>query len=291
MVSIVAIIIWRQNFLVVLFFFLLFGALDGAYMSSVLTKVPEGAWFTLMLAVILSSVFVLWRFGKEQQWKAEAEDRVEMAQLLSKDPSGEVVLTSSFGGGKISEAAGLGIFFDKVGTNVPIVFTQFVRKLKSRPAVTIFFHMRPLSKPTIPPDDRYIISRTSAPFCYRITLRHGYMDEVVTPNLGRDIVSQLVLYITRDHNINLQDTSTISSKYSPEIQSELDALKRAQEEQTVYILGKEVMKIVKYRSAGGFFRWSVLRSFLWLRENTRAKLADTDIDPNQLIEVGFVKEI
>ena len=291
MVSIVALIIWRIHFVIVLFFFLVFAALDGVYMSSVLTKVPEGAWFTLMLAVILSTIFVVWRFGKEQQWKAEAEDRFHMGHLLETDSNGQLVLTPAFGGGKISHASGLGIFFDKMGDSIPVVFSQFVRKLKSRPGVIVFFHMRPLSRPTVPPADRFIISRTSIPSCYRMTLRHGYADDVVTPDLGREIAEQLILYITRGHTASSPDGSVSSANHSPRIQAELDALNKAQEEQIVYIMGKEVMKVKRRRSVPGFLRWGILKLFLWIRDNTRARLADFDIDVNNLIEVGFVKQI
>ena len=58
MVSLVAIIIWRTPLYVVLVGFLVFGSLDGMYLSSALTKVPDGAWFTLVLAVLLCTVFV-----------------------------------------------------------------------------------------------------------------------------------------------------------------------------------------------------------------------------------------
>ena len=106
MVSIVALIIWRLNPLIVLFGFLVFGSLDGVYLSSALTKVPDGAWFTLALAVVLSSIFILWRFGKEQQWKAEAEDRFLPSHLLTKNRDGELHLTSTFGGGAVSKING-----------------------------------------------------------------------------------------------------------------------------------------------------------------------------------------
>ncbi|KAJ9131069.1 hypothetical protein NKR23_g11897 [Pleurostoma richardsiae] len=185
-------------------------------------------------------------------------------KLLSRGLS---VQSPAFGGGKISDASGLGIFFDKVGGGgLPVVFSQFVRKLKFRPAVIVFFHMRPLSRPTVPPADRFIISRTSIS-CYGMTLRHGYVDDVLTPDLGREIVEQLILYITRDHTASYLDDST------------------------VYIMGKEVMRVKRRRSVPGFVRWGILRFFLWIRDDTRAKLADFDIDANNLIEVGFVKQI
>ena len=106
MVAIVAVIIWRLNLLLVILGFLIFGALDGAYLSAVLTKVPQGAWFTLVLACILSSIFILWRFGKEQQWRAEAFDRFQPSHLVTKGANGKLELTNSFGGGEITNIQG-----------------------------------------------------------------------------------------------------------------------------------------------------------------------------------------
>jgi len=61
MVALVALIVWRINAVIVLSLFLVFACLDGAYMSAALTKVPTGAWFTILLAFILSTIFILWR--------------------------------------------------------------------------------------------------------------------------------------------------------------------------------------------------------------------------------------
>jgi len=309
MVSLVAIIIWRIPPLLVLFFFLMFGALDGVYMSSALRKVPDGAWFTLLLAVILSTIFVLWRWGKEQQWAAEAEDRIAPSQLLqlSRSPSSEaatssssqgppqITLTATFGGGNISTAAGLGIFFDKVGGGgnaIPKVFTQFIRKFKARPEVTVFFHMRPLSLPTVPAAQRFVITRINPlmPSCYRLTLRHGYMDDVLTPDLGRAIVHELMLFITRS---GATDKETAHEDLPPVVREEVNALSRARDAQMVYVMGKQVMRT---RAESGnilrrVWRRVALEAFLWIRENSRTKLADLDIDFDNLIEVGFVKEL
>jgi len=293
MVSLVALIIWRLPVLVVSFFFLVFFALDATFLSAALTKVPDGAWFTILLALILSSIFILWRFGKEQQWSAEGSGRLTpedlFLQAASDSPS--LVLTPPFGGQTVSHASGLGIFFDKVGgmtRHVPIVFVQFVRKFKARPAVIVFFHMRPLSRPTVPAEERFVISRVSGiPSCYRVALRHGYMDDVLTPDLGRVLVEQLVLYITRARG----GGEATAVEHTPEVRAELAVLRGAEEDQTVYIIGKEVMKVKRGGKVKGFFRFLALEMFLWIRENSRTKLADLDIDADSLVEVGFVKKI
>ncbi|KAH7136441.1 potassium transporter-domain-containing protein [Dactylonectria macrodidyma] len=302
LVSLVALIIWRVQSLIVLFVFLVFISLDGVYLSAALNKVPDGGWFALVLSFTLSTIFILWRWGKEQQWKAEERDMVDPSDLLmmsrndsistDNDSPVRLRLQPEFGGGPITGASGLGIFFDKVGgsgDHIPKVFTQFVRKFQTRPQVIVFFHMRSLSQPTVPADQRFVIARVShkIPSCYRIALRYGYMDDVLTPNLARIIVAELMMFITRGSHDGNEDA------LPPDVREELEALRAARDAQTVYLMGKQTMRIQKRpkRTIGNIARRVALECFLWIRENSRTKMANLDIDPDDLVEVGFVKEI
>jgi KUP system potassium uptake protein len=313
MISLVALIIWRLHIAFVLAFFIVFGTLDGLYLSAVLTKVPQGAWFTLLLAAILSSIFILWRFGKEQQWKAERSDRFQPGQLMKKNENGEIRLTDAFGGASITSISGerprsetpqlhnqttnlstfigIGIFFDKSGDLVPLVYANFVRKFEASPAVSIFLHMRHLPTPSIPEAQRYIIGRTSIPSCYRVIVRSGYMDDIITSNLAQLLVDQITLFITSDQAkanfANPVDKTNISNEDAA-IRSELEALRNAQSQQTVYIVGKEQMRIAQ---GTNIVRKALLAVFLWIRENARSKIVGLNIPMEQLVEVGFVKEI
>ncbi|KAI0904957.1 potassium transporter [Ustulina deusta] len=284
MLSFVGILVWRLPVYVVLPVFLVFLGLDGVYTTSVLMKVPEGAWFTLLLAAILSSIFILWRYGKEQQWSAETFGRLSPSSLIiSNDGASSentTRLADSFGGAAITTVDGLGIFFDKAGDRslLPVSFTQFLVKFAARPRILIFFHMRPLPLSSVPLAERYVVTRSPGvgPGCYHVTLRHGYTDDIIKPGLGRELIGQVEL--------------SISSR-SADNTAELEALHAAYDAQTVYVLGKETMRIKKRRGIGFFFRKMILEIFLFLRENSRTKLADLDIDADRLIEVGFVKEI
>ena len=69
---------------------------------------------------------------------------------------------------------------------------------------------------------------------------------------------------------------------------ELEVVTKAAEAQMVYVMGKEQMKI---RPGTNIFRKVVLLTFLWIRENSRTKMADMNIPFDNLVEVGFVKEI
>lgn len=109
------------------------------------------------------------------------------------------------------------------------------------------------------------------------------MDSILSADLGRLIIEQLILCITPD---NASDTSSV--ELSPAVQDELDAINKAATTQLVYIMGKEQMKI---KRGTNIVRRVLLMMFLWIRENSRTKMADMDIPIDNLVEVGFVKEI
>jgi KUP system potassium uptake protein len=275
-----------------------------------LTKVPDGAWFTITLAAVLASLFILWRFGKEQQWAAEAEDRFPTTHFVKRDEDGSLSLTQRFGGTPLSQIAGLGIFFDKAGETTPIIFSQFVRKLTTTPAVMVFFHLRPLEKPSVAPEDRYTVSRLAIPNCYRLIVRHGYMDEVISPDLA-----SLIYEKVRDHIIRralADEYSATASATAAETTSaetpaasgssadekrvlaeqststSLETLERAFQHEILYIIGSEQMRV---KPKTNIFRKALLNTFLFLRENTRGKIASLKVQRDRVIEIGFVKDV
>lgn len=357
MITLVALIVWRINILIVLAIFLPFITLDGLYMSSAMVKVPTGAWFTILLALLLASIFILWRFGKDQQWAAEAKDHMPHTRLVVRDAqTGEEHLHSQFGGGKLTWIKGLGIFFDKAGHSVPMVYSQFLRKFEARPEVHVFLQMRSLGLPTIAESEKYsVVEVPGIENCYRVTIRHGYNDEIVTKELAGTVYAQVRRYIMQtsrrytsppvDRSVAIEyadgTTSTVAgpadagrlslardrmSKDSttatttaielgavskPDMGSssvaerqdetsarKLAALDRAFDTQTVYIVGKEQLRLLgrdghSFSELVGPRAWRrlFLAIFIWIRENTRAKVASMRIPVDKLVEVGFVKEI
>jgi KUP system potassium uptake protein len=331
MVALVALIVWRLPLIVVTPCYVIFAALDGLYLSSSATKIPDGAWFTLVLAVVLSSIFILWRFGKEQQWRAEASDRFPLAYMLtSQDGTSKdlqtLCFTAPFGGSSISSINGMGIFFDKAGarSTTPTVFVHFLQKFHATCEVAVFFHLRPLPIPSVPVEERYSVTRCfiSTPgekklpmqSWFRVVIRHGYTDEVITHDLGMLVFDQVRNFIiregaeeaaeeaTRTTHISFQDqpsgacTTESTQRKTPirpsleqmHVSEKLADLHRAYESQVVYVVGKEQMRIVEDTP---LFRRVALNAFLWLRDNTRSKVQALNLATDKLIEVGFVKEV
>nr|POE93579.1 potassium transporter 19 [Quercus suber] len=322
MTALAALIVWRIRPYLIVLPFLAIICMDGAFLSSALTKVPDGAWFTITLSAVLAAVFILWRFGKEQQWAAEKEDRLPLAQFISSESQGEFRLLPASGrpgGEALSVSKGFGIFFDKGGINTPLVFSQFINKLVSTPEVIVFFHMRPLEFPTVPAEERFVVSQIKfLPNCYRIVCRHGYMDEVVTHDLAAVIyghVRDYVLDKTRgsamspqrrravspastlgeDAKASTGTTSSSAEKSDPVLAetevlgpASLAQLQRAYEHRVLYIIGKEEMHV---KPATALWRRIMLKTFLFVRDNTRNKMANLKVPTDRLVEIGFVKDV
>lgn len=321
MVTLVALIVWRLPPWVVAVPWLVFACIDGLYLSSALTKVPDGAWFTLTIAAILACVFLLWRFGKENQWREEAEDRFKPTNLIGKNEDGKLHLMPRWGGDTLSNISGFGVFFDKAGVFTPSVFTHFVSKLTSVPDVMVFFHIHHVEMPTVSEGERYAVSRfTTIPGCYRLVVKHGFMDAVITPDLGALIHEQVRKFIIRQAQHVEQNSqeaalgtdniepggeatttlaappassSRTSEKPPTEVRdgtvaAELAHLDRAYAAKIMYIVGKEQMRI---KPGTSILRRILLETFLWIRDNTRAKIAHLRLAMDRVVEIGFVKEI
>ena len=293
---------------------LIFACLDGTFLSSALTKVPNGAWFTILLASALAATFILWRFGKEQQWKAEAADRHSLVKFVDKDEDGTLRLAERGGGESLTITRGLGIFFDKGGIKTPLVFTQFISKLVSTPQVMVFFHMRALEYPTVPADERFVVSKIRyLPNCYRVIVRYGFMDEVVTRDLASVIFRHLREFVIKENlpgavervpsapqltdgvprnQSTDAEIGSIPEKpiIKPETEESIDLaeLQKAYDHRVLYIIGKEEMMV---KPGTPIWRMVLLRIFLFLREYSRTKMSNLKVPTDQLVEIGFIKEV
>lgn len=216
-------------------------------------------------------------------------------------------------------SSGLGIFFDKSGDMVPPVYQEFLRKFEAQQEVHVFLHLRALSKPHVSAEEMYTVTRTSLPNCYRMVIRHGYNDRVITADLGHTVYEELRKGIF-DTSTDAARALARSSSHSPvpggevtppqrtaaasstsasdrqvptnahiSLDQRITALDSAYGRQVVYIVGKEQLRLLAEKN--NVFKRMVLGMFLWLRENTRAKIAQMEVPVEKLVEVGFVKEI
>ncbi|KAK4560481.1 hypothetical protein LTR86_005678 [Recurvomyces mirabilis] len=303
LVTLVAIIVWRIHPAIVFAVWLPFILLDGLYLTSALTKVPSGAWFTLMLAFLLASFFSLWRYGKEKQWTSEAKNHLDISDLVAKStPTSGVnaitergitlALSPRCGGGELTTVNGMAIFFDKSGDYAPPVYEQWLRKFRAQPSIVVLMHMRAISRPYVDEEERYTVSRTSVRNLYRLTIRHGYNDHVITPDLARLVYEQLRAAIVRGgvKPAPTEDVAIVGATGAehPGLQSRLRTLDEAYETQTLYLVGKQQMRVSRQYN---FVKKTLLEAFLWVRDNSRGRIERLNVPIEKLVEVGFVGEV
>ena len=205
---------------------------------------------------------------------------------------------------------------DKGGDKTPMIFSQFINKLVSKPEVTVFFHLRPLETPTVDISERYVVRQLDhIPNCYRVVARYGYMDEVVTPDLAALIYSRVSDHIilqqsrrnehsaisaissandlpTKGFEADLDDGTEkmppVSNTTQLATATSLNRLQEAFEHRVLYIIGKEEMHI---KPKTNVWRLVLLKIFLFVRENTRNKMANLKVPTDRLVEIGFVMDV
>ncbi|QDS73683.1 hypothetical protein FKW77_002924 [Venturia effusa] len=309
LVSLVALIVWRIKWYFVAPLWLLFATFEGLYLSSALTKVPDGAWFTLVMAFCIATIFSTWRYGKEAQWNVERKGQLHrLSKLVRSDEMGVLHLSDLYGGGELTKTKGLGIFFDKGGGEyVPVVYEEFLRKFEAQPEVQVFLHLRALTIPNVPAEDKFDVTKTGLPNCYRMVIRYGYDDSPVIPQLGRVVYDEVRRYIIHhettisypgkttgfdiptslNSNNAEQEKETPSrppSTASPSIiptppttdpsqlpPRRLDSLDKAYKTQVLFIVGKLQLRMAsKYNN--NVVKRVLLMAFLWMRESTMEKV-------------------
>lgn len=177
----------------------------------------------------------------------------------------------------------------------------------------MFFHLRPLETPSVAAEHRYTVTRVAIPNCYRLVVRHGYMDEIITPNLAALIAEQIRDFIIRQRvNTTIKgeaELSTLPTSFEPlgrdeksfsearsvststteeSIAADLAKVEAAFDRQILYIIGKEQLRV---KAGTKMWRKVLLSAFLWIRENTRTKVANLRVDTSKVVEIGFVKDV
>jgi KUP system potassium uptake protein len=135
------------------------------------------------------------------------------------------------------------------------------------------------------------------------------MDEVITPDLASLIYEKVRNHIVtraleRDGEISTKATGVQPEKTmatetvagsgistptrNSTTSARLETLERAYNREVLYIIGKEQMKV---KVGTNLVRRFFLKAFLFIRENSRAKIASLDVPMDKVIEVGFVKDV
>lgn len=134
------------------------------------------------------------------------------------------------------------------------------------------------------------MQRVGSSNTFRIIVRHGYNDHVFTENFGVILYDQLKAFLDTDIQMSESESpgNTNHARAKARALREREALDAAYEKQVIYILGKEQLRL---DTKNILPKNIALSTFIWMRENTRTKQQEFNVPIDQLVEVGYIKEI
>ncbi|KAF7795026.1 hypothetical protein EIP86_006170 [Pleurotus ostreatoroseus] len=199
-------------------FFLTFGFFDALFWGAALTKVPEGAWVSLMIGAILMIIMVFWSWAKGLEDTFDGANRKDVHRLIFRKNNellvGEQTLTEvqyeeaemrekeKYFIRDATEGSPSHAYFPHVdipmvelsrlptcavfhrltaGKGIPHSFAGFIRQWPALPRVVILLSVNVLSIARVSPEDRYSVRKVpSVNGFYLATYRLGYRDKFDT---------------------------------------------------------------------------------------------------------------
>ncbi|GAA0154262.1 transporter [Lithospermum erythrorhizon] len=167
LMALVIIFVWQRSTLLAVAF-LLFGAIEGVYLSAALMKVPQGGWVSLVLAFVFMNIMFVWHYGTRKKYNFDIHNKVPLKWLIVLGPSLGIV-----------RVPGIGLIYSELATGVPAIFSHFVTNLPAFHQVLVFVCVKSVPVPYVPPEERFLIGRVCPrPYrMYRCIVRYGYKDQ------------------------------------------------------------------------------------------------------------------
>lgn len=148
-------------------FFVIFGFVEGLYISASFIKVPEGGWIPLVLAVLFVTITYTWNYGTLKKHEFDMENKVSMKRILSSGPSLGMV-----------RVPGIGVVYADVVNGLPGIFGHFATNLPAFHQVLVFLCVKSVQVPYVTEEERFSVGRIGPKeyHMFRCVVRYGYKD-------------------------------------------------------------------------------------------------------------------
>ena len=143
---------------------LVFLVVDCGFFTSNVTKVLEGGYVPLLLAVAVYGVMWIWHRGTRAVRARVMADEVPLKQFVE-----------TIGSHDIARVPGSAVFLTRADSETPPVLVWHVRKNRSLHEYVLILKLVVTSSPRTKPSERLQIERVADKF-WRIEARHGFME-------------------------------------------------------------------------------------------------------------------
>ncbi|KAL5198959.1 hypothetical protein ABZP36_002471 [Zizania latifolia] len=167
LVTIIMLLIWQINIIVVLCFLTLSLGLELIFFSSVLGSVADGSWVLLVFAAVLYLIMYIWNYGTKKKYETEVKQKLSMDLLME--------LGCNLG---TVRAPGIGLLYNELVRGVPAIFGHFLSTMPAIHSMVIFVCIKWVPVPVVPQNERFLFRRVcpKSYHMFRCIARYGYKD-------------------------------------------------------------------------------------------------------------------
>lgn len=209
LVTLIMIVIWKTSIWLIALFFVVFGCIEGIYLSSVMYKFTQGGYLPLVFAFFLTTIMGIWHYVHKERYMFELRNKV----------SGDYVKQIA-GNPTINRVPGMGLLYSELVQGIPPIFTHYISHIPSLHSVLVVVSIKSIPVSKVDPEERFLFRQVD-PREYRMfrcVVRYGYNDMIGdTDEFERQLVEQLKEFVRQ------QDLLNIEFEHKTEAEAEADA--------------------------------------------------------------------
>nr|WP_245832852.1 potassium transporter Kup [Sphingomonas mucosissima] len=160
--------VWRWPVAAVVPFVAAFLFIDGMYFSSNLTKVPDGGWFPLLVAIIVFVLLTTWAAGRKLMLQRMREGAMPIKVFIGSAANSATRVT------------GTAVFMTSTPEGVPPALLHNLKHNRVLHERVILLTVKVTDMPFFPEEDRFHHEALGEGF-HRVILRYGFMESPDIP--------------------------------------------------------------------------------------------------------------
>ncbi|KAM5568410.1 potassium transporter 5-like [Rosa sericea] len=274
MITLIMLVIWKTSIFLIAIFFVVFIAIEGVYLSSVLFKFVDGGYLPLLFSAVLMVIMAIWHYVHKESYMFEVKNKVstEYMKQLASNPD-------------IHRIPGMGFLYSDLVQGVPPIFSHFVSNIPSVHSVVVIVTIKSLPVSKVLAEERFIF-RQLEPKEYRMfrcVARYGYNDLVEGPKEFEQLLVENLKEFIRMKGVMSEGNSTNS------YEEEMQFVQEAMDKGVVYLMGEA--QVVAEEKSTWFKKIVVNYIYDFLRRNFRQSDKILAIPRTKLLRVGMTYDI
>ncbi|KAG9442705.1 hypothetical protein H6P81_018559 [Aristolochia fimbriata] len=250
---VVMLVVWDTHFLLILLFLGVFFIMEGAYMTALLTKIPQGAWVPFVISFSILLIIYSWMYGQRRKREYEA------VSMMSLDELTDLVRNND----EVTRVPGICFFCTDLETGIPPIVRHYVQLSGSLHHVMVIITVRTLPIESVHPSERFLVARLGTEGIYRCLVQYGRVG-FCTSSSG----------VARDREGRRNNNNQVRHEHR---QGNVRDWKN-------YILKNKC-------TSGWLHRLVIDHFYKFLKNNSRTTISSLKIRPNKMLEVGMIYEV